>query len=133
VLTLTGNRELSHVIRGDIERVQHGVNQIQTAVAEIQLEQRSVESSPLVRSMHKSHQLILFIGRRSYENQEVINWLSPLNFHSKQIDVFSRRTEGTGKWIFDADSFACWLQGMERVLWCPGIRKTKPFAKSGLY
>ncbi len=56
------------------------------------------------------------------ESQAIISWLSPLNFASKQIDVSSRRQEGTGEWLLEADEFNSWLSGNKRTLWCPGIR-----------
>jgi len=56
------------------------------------------------------------------ESQAMISWLSPLNFASKQIDVISRRQEGTGEWLLEADEFKSWLSGDKGSLWCPGLR-----------
>jgi hypothetical protein len=56
-----------------------------------------------------------------------VDWLSSLNFWSKQNDFFRRHHEGTGKWIFDTPEFKEWLDGTGNVLWCPGICKfSKP-------
>ncbi|KAL8827623.1 MAG: hypothetical protein Q9191_003073 [Dirinaria sp. TL-2023a] len=60
-------------------------------------------------------------------HQEVLRWLSPLNPESKQIDVLSRRHEGTGRWLLESDEFESWLTGDKRLLWCPGIRTVPPF------
>ena len=63
------------------------------------------------------HSYSLGQGRR-----DIINWISPLNFSTRQNDIFSRREEGTGKWLLEDDVFKSWLAGTERILWCPGLR-----------
>jgi hypothetical protein len=54
--------------------------------------------------------------------QDLMAWLSPLNFWVKQIDHLGRRQEGTGEWLLNAPEFKGWLEGRTNVLWCPGIR-----------
>ena len=62
--------------------------------------------------------------RRSHTNsQAAVAWLSQLNFASKQKDVFSQHQEGTGNWFLNTDAFKRWLNGNERILWCPGLRE----------
>jgi hypothetical protein len=56
------------------------------------------------------------------QNQEIITWLSPLNFFTNQDDYFDRRREGTGNWLLDSNIFKAWLDGTNKTLWCPGIR-----------
>jgi hypothetical protein len=56
------------------------------------------------------------------ESRDILDWLSPLNFWTKQDDTFSRKEGGTGEWIFEEPAFNAWLIGAERMLWCPGIR-----------
>ena len=56
------------------------------------------------------------------ERDDLLAWLSPLNFWTKQNDVFSRRQKETGKWLLKHELFGQWLSGIERILWCPGIR-----------
>ena len=57
------------------------------------------------------------------EERDVIKWLSPLDFSSKQNDSLSRRQEGTGQWLLETVEFRSWLDAAGRVLWCPGIRE----------
>jgi len=57
------------------------------------------------------------------ESQEILNWLSPLNFWVKQDDTLARRESGTCQWIFEESAFKEWLGGTQRTLWCPGMRK----------
>jgi hypothetical protein len=56
------------------------------------------------------------------ETQDILEWLSPLKFWSKQRDTFERRQEGTGKWLLHDPEFQKWLDGITEILWCPGDR-----------
>ena len=57
------------------------------------------------------------------EFQDVTAWLSILNFAPKQLDLFSRLQTGTGEWLLSNQTFRSWIDGNERILWCPGLRK----------
>ena len=57
------------------------------------------------------------------EQQDVLRWLSPLNFASKQVDTFERHQRGTGEWLFEEEVFKAWLAGDNNAIWCSGIRK----------
>ena len=57
------------------------------------------------------------------EERDLLDWLSPLEFFSKQIDTLSRRQQGTGRWLLESNEFRRWLEDAGRVLWCPGIRE----------
>ena len=59
---------------------------------------------------------------RDQHYRELLAWLSPLNFLTTQNDTFSRRQVDTGQWILEEDVFKEWLDGTNRILWCPGIR-----------
>ena len=56
------------------------------------------------------------------ESQDMLDWLSSLDFRTSQIDTLRRRQEGTGQWLFEDPEFDHWVRGAERRLWCPGIR-----------
>lgn len=56
------------------------------------------------------------------QSHAIIAWISPLNLASKQIDVSSKRQEGTGDWLLGADEFRSWLHGDQHILWCRGLR-----------
>ena len=58
------------------------------------------------------------------ERQKILMWFSPLNFFKTQQDVFARRQEGTGQWLIESPTFQAWLSGSERILCCPGVRKS---------
>jgi hypothetical protein len=55
------------------------------------------------------------------EDEKILKSLSPLEPHSKQLDVLSRRHEGTGGWLLRSPEFRRWEDGTNKVLWCPGI------------
>ena len=60
------------------------------------------------------------------QNQDIIAWISPLNFARKQVDFFSRRQAGTGQWFLEDSKFKTWQGGSGETLWCPGVRKISP-------
>ncbi|KAL8820153.1 MAG: hypothetical protein Q9223_001570 [Gallowayella weberi] len=55
------------------------------------------------------------------EERNALTWLSPLEFYSKQNDSLSRHQAGTGRWLLDSTEFSSWVDGDQRVLWCPGM------------
>lgn len=56
---------------------------------------------------------------KDLENQ---NCLTPLTFHEKQSDLLRRPLAGSGKWLLEDQRFLAWVNGDNRVLWCPGLR-----------
>jgi hypothetical protein len=61
--------------------------------------------------------------KKDEETQEIVRWLSPLNFWPKQTDVFDAREAGTGQWLLDDPVFREWANGNEKTIWCRGGRK----------
>ena len=54
--------------------------------------------------------------------QEVLQWLSPLDFRPKQLDTLSRRTPFTGEWLLVEEKFRSWINGSGfSCLFCSGI------------
>ncbi|KAI9762012.1 MAG: hypothetical protein M4579_000648 [Chaenotheca gracillima] len=54
------------------------------------------------------------------KRQEILSWISSLDFGAKQNDVLRQRSEKTGTWFLESRQFEKWLAGDQRVLWCPG-------------
>ncbi|KAJ7706659.1 ankyrin repeat-containing domain protein [Mycena rosella] len=52
---------------------------------------------------------------------EIINWLSPINFFTRQADIFAVRQLGSGEWLLESDQFKAWSAGVGKILWCPGM------------
>jgi hypothetical protein len=61
---------------------------------------------------------------KEQKRQDILNWLSPLNFWPKQNDIFERRCKGTGEWLLGRPEFQKWIEGENPILWCPGDRKS---------
>lgn len=55
------------------------------------------------------------------EAQSMIDWLSPLNFHKQQNDIFARHHPGTGRWFLESEIFETWIAELGRTLYCEGI------------
>jgi len=62
-------------------------------------------------------------GLRFLDKQELVNWISPLNFNEQQDAAFGKRTKGTGTWLLQSSQFKDWMVNTSRVLWCPGKRQ----------
>ncbi|KAJ7706664.1 hypothetical protein B0H17DRAFT_874667, partial [Mycena rosella] len=52
---------------------------------------------------------------------EIIDWLSPINFFTRQADIFTVQLPGSGEWLLESDQFKAWSAGVGKILWCPGI------------
>ena len=63
------------------------------------------------------------VDKKTKEHQDVVSWLSSLNFGPRQADALSRRQPGTGAWLLDTDTFKNWMSGHFRALWYNGARK----------
>ncbi|KAJ7021961.1 hypothetical protein C8F04DRAFT_1049377 [Mycena alexandri] len=55
------------------------------------------------------------------EREQIIEWASPLNFFSRQADIFSTHQPGTGQWLFRREKFTKWKAGKIKALLCHGI------------
>lgn len=54
---------------------------------------------------------------------DIANWLSPLEYSHKQNDMFDLRYPGTGKWLLESSRFNDWLSGSNQTLVLEGMRK----------
>ncbi|KAL4879893.1 ankyrin repeat-containing domain protein [Aspergillus karnatakaensis] len=55
------------------------------------------------------------------KTEEVLNWLSDLDFGAKQTDYLRRRQPGTSQWILEAPEFKSWIDKPGQTLFCHGI------------
>ena len=63
------------------------------------------------------------VQRQSQESseQDFLQGVSPLDFHSKQKHAYSKRHASTGQWLLETEQFKTWFEGKgSPVLWCPG-------------
>jgi hypothetical protein len=56
------------------------------------------------------------------ESEEIVLWISPLSYRSRQVDILENMQPGTGNWFLDHSIFRRWVNAEADVVWCPGIR-----------
>ncbi|KAJ7110257.1 ankyrin repeat-containing domain protein [Mycena crocata] len=55
------------------------------------------------------------------QRETCIEWLSPINFSTRQQDIFNTRQPASGEWLLGSDPFKGWLLGFGSRLWCTGM------------
>ena len=60
------------------------------------------------------------LARDEQARRRICQWLSPLDFPAQQREIYSRRQEGSGKWLLESERFKKWLKTEGGVLLCPG-------------
>lgn len=105
MLTKSTHSRLSLAIRDDVAKLDDNIGSISDGIKKVHLHQE-------------------LDARRKLENdrQIVIDWLCPLNFASKQMDILTQRVEGTGQWLLEHQDFQVWRDGGNRAIGLPGIR-----------
>ena len=59
------------------------------------------------------------------KRQKLLDWISPLRYGSKQLDILNRHSPSTGQWFVSDKRFDDWLNKEEpKCLWCFGIRRS---------
>ena len=61
---------------------------------------------------------------------EILNWLSPLDFSTRQNEIFQAWQPGTCEWLLETKEFKKWASRRDdcsRRLWCYGKRKSPQF------
>lgn len=53
--------------------------------------------------------------------QEIMNWLTPVDYGPRQSDYLKMRQPGTGQWLLDSAEYQAWLKTNKQTLFCPGI------------
>src|SRR5438034_8215160 len=57
----------------------------------------------------------------THQNNEILDWLTPIDYSPLQSDYFYRHKEGTGQWLLNSEKFQTWLNTSKQTLFCPGI------------
>ena len=52
---------------------------------------------------------------------DALNWISQLNFRTRQADHMTSLSTDTGKWFLESDKFQAWLETSKSTLFCPGM------------
>lgn len=108
------------------EKASNSLHEVLNAVSSLAELQESMSSfGQTVRNIER-----LALDSREQESQrskerkkqEVLQWLSPLDFRSKQLDTSSQRTPSTGEWLLAEETFKSWVDGSgPSCLFCSGI------------
>lgn len=53
--------------------------------------------------------------------QDILNWLTPINYSIEQSNNLKRQQPGTGQWLLGSHEFLAWLDAAGQTLFCPGI------------
>lgn len=58
---------------------------------------------------------------RTREQDEILNWLTPVEYGPEQSDYIAKRQPKTGDWLLESTEFQHWLGNGNQTLFCPGI------------
>jgi hypothetical protein len=53
--------------------------------------------------------------------QNILDWITPIDYALQQSNCISRRQAGTGQWLLHSAEFKAWVGNDKRTLFCPGI------------
>ncbi|KAL7943050.1 hypothetical protein V8C42DRAFT_359239 [Trichoderma barbatum] len=65
--------------------------------------------------------------KKSDHRNEVLTWLTLVDYVPQQHDYFRSRQKGTGQWLLDSDQYQEWINAAAETLFCqwiPGAGKT---------
>ncbi|KXJ85091.1 hypothetical protein Micbo1qcDRAFT_198942 [Microdochium bolleyi] len=54
-------------------------------------------------------------------HEEVLDWITPIDYAAQQSDFINRRQAGTGQWLLDSSEYQNWIAFAKEPLFCPGI------------
>ena len=55
------------------------------------------------------------------QRQNIMEWLSSIDFATQHNDFRNRCQEGTGQWLLDSPQYITWVKNTKQTLFCPGI------------
>jgi DNA replication protein DnaC len=82
---------------------------------EIEVLQAELHSG--LEQMHKRGDVL----ENSQERQEILKWLSQVDYASKYLDAIHKRHAATGAWFLKSQEYQCWLCTNGMTLFCPGM------------
>ncbi len=59
--------------------------------------------------------------QHSQEEQDILNWLTPISYGQDHSSHLGLKQPGTGEWLLDSPQFGTWLKNAAQTLFCPGI------------
>lgn len=55
------------------------------------------------------------------DRQEILDWLTPVDYGPRQSEYIKMRQPGSGKWLLESAEYRAWLKADQQTLFCPGI------------
>ncbi|KAH0529359.1 hypothetical protein TsFJ059_004114 [Trichoderma semiorbis] len=59
--------------------------------------------------------------QRNKDNQEIIEWLTPINYAHQQREFMKIRQPDTGHWFLSSEEYQTWIESDKQTLFCPGV------------
>ena len=127
--TLDETKKIAHLVPSllqSTEKATDSISEVLNAVSSLAEIQKSMTS--LGETVQNIERIALeSLERESQvskeqQKQQVLQWLSTLNFRPKLLDTLRRRTPSTGKWLLAEENFKSWVDGSgSSCLFCSGI------------
>ena len=127
--TLDETKKIAHLVPGllqSTEKASDSISEVLNAVSSLADIQKSMTSlgetvQNIERIALESHERESQVFKE-HKQQEVLQWLSTLDFRPKQLDTLNRRTPSTGEWLLVEENFRSWVDGSgSSCLFCSGI------------
>ncbi|KAJ7352522.1 ankyrin repeat-containing domain protein [Mycena albidolilacea] len=123
---------------GDVVQTGHQAQEQQFSRIRAQINDANSEHQKADRDHHNEHALqhrqlesILNQTNDAHREQQqdnavamhdqIMRWITPLNFFQRQELIFETQQTGTGEWLLADTQFQNWLSSSGEVLWCRGI------------
>lgn len=91
------------------------VRATRTDIKEVRKEQENARQEQLQAQKYQVNQ------DEIRKRQEILSWLTPIDYSDQHNDIVSKRQEGMGQWLLDSDQFQTWVDQPSQTLFCPGI------------
>ncbi|OPB36500.1 hypothetical protein A0O28_0055790 [Trichoderma guizhouense] len=59
--------------------------------------------------------------QRNKDHQEILEWLTPIDYAHQQRDFMKIRQPDTGHWFLSSEEYQTWIESDKQTLFCPGV------------
>ena len=63
----------------------------------------------------------LVIRQDQLQHQEILDWLTPIDYAAQQSNFKRQRQAGTGLWLLNSPEYQQWVMTKGKTLFCPGL------------
>lgn len=109
---------LSRAMNKELNAVAEGVAEINDGVTALHYRQQRIGKGV---SDISAGVTTLNLREQEKECHKIEDWLSPIDFRSRQQEILKGAQAGTRQWLFDSEKFQNWMNVDRGTLWCPGI------------